>query len=41
MPDADGDSDSDATVDYRENSLLARAVGDEDVLICLPKNFKG
>ncbi|CAE7738193.1 unnamed protein product, partial [Symbiodinium sp. KB8] len=29
VPDADGDSDSDATVDYRENSLLARAVGDE------------
>ncbi|CAE7860370.1 unnamed protein product [Symbiodinium necroappetens] len=30
VPDADGDSDSDATVDYHEDSLLALAVGDED-----------
>ena len=40
VPDADGDSDSDATVDYREDSLLALASGDEDVLIRLPGNFK-
>ena len=40
MPDADGDSDdSDATVDYREDGLLALAEGDQDVLIRLPKNF--
>ena len=41
VPDADGDSDdTDATVDYREDSLLALAAGDQDVLIHLPKNFK-
>ena len=40
MPDADGNSDSDATVDYREDSLLALAAGDEDVLIRLSKTFK-
>ena len=41
VPDADGDSDdSDATVDYREDSLLALAEGDQDVLIRLPKNFR-
>ncbi|OLP83790.1 hypothetical protein AK812_SmicGene35406 [Symbiodinium microadriaticum] len=40
VPDADGDSDSDATVDYREDGLLALAAGDEDVLVLLPPNFK-
>ena len=41
MPDADGDSDdSDATVDYREDSLLALAAGDQDVLIRLPRDFR-
>ena len=40
VPDADGDSDdTDATVDYREDSLLALAAGDQDVLIRLPKTF--
>ncbi|CAE7375097.1 GIP [Symbiodinium sp. CCMP2456] len=34
VQDAAGESDSDATVDYRDDSLLA--VGDEDVLIRLP-----
>ena len=36
MPDAGDDSDSDATVDYREDSLFALAKGDDDVLIRLP-----
>ena len=39
----DGDSDdTDATVDYRDrdDSLLALAVGDQDVLIRLPSDFK-
>ena len=40
VPDADGDSDSDATVAYREVGLLALACGDEDVLIRLPGSFK-
>ena len=43
VPDADGDSDdTDATVDYRDrdDSLLALAVGDQDVLIRLPSDFK-
>ena len=41
VPDDDGDSDdTDATVDYREDSLLVLAAGDQDVLIRLPKNFK-
>ena len=43
MPDADGDSDdTDATVDYRDrdDNLLALAVGDQDVLIRLPSDFK-
>ena len=41
VPDADGDSDdSDATVDYREDSLLALAAGDQDVLIRLPRDFR-
>ena len=40
VPDAVGDSDSDATVDYREDGLLALAAGDEDVLVLLPPNFK-
>ena len=41
VPDADGDSDdSDVTVDYREDSLLALAAGDQDVLIRLPTNFR-
>ena len=40
VPDADGDSDSDATVDYREDSLLALAIGDEDVLVRLLQDFK-
>ncbi|OLP86666.1 hypothetical protein AK812_SmicGene32182 [Symbiodinium microadriaticum] len=41
VPDADGDSDdTDATVDYREDSLLALAAGDQDVLLRLPKNIK-
>ena len=42
VPDDDGDSDdTDATVDYREDSLLALAVGDHDVLIRLPSDFQG
>ena len=41
MPDDDGDSDdTDATVDYREDTLLALAAGDDDVLIGLPRDFK-
>ena len=43
VPDDDGDSDdTDATVDYRDrdDSLLALAVGDQDVLIRLPSDFK-
>ena len=39
MP-ADGeDTDSDATVDYRGDSLLALVAGDDDVLIRLPSSF--
>ena len=44
VPDADGDSDdTDATVDYRDrdDSLLALAVGDQDVLIRLPSGLQG
>eukprot|EP00439_Symbiodinium_sp_Y106_P026099 s5128_g3.t1 len=33
------DTDSDATVDYRETGLLALAAGDDDVLIRLPSDF--
>ena len=43
VPDEDGDSDdTDATVDYRDrdDSLLALATGDQDVLIRLPSDFK-
>ena len=37
---ADGeDTDSDATVDYRGDSLLALVAGDDDVLIRLPSSF--
>ena len=37
---ADGeDTDSDATVDYRGDSLLALVAGDDDALICLPTSF--
>ena len=37
---ADGeDTDSDATVDYRGDSLLALVAGDDDVLIRLPTSF--
>ena len=32
MPDVGDDSDSDATVDYREDGLLALAVGDAEGL---------
>ncbi|CAE7517845.1 GIP [Symbiodinium sp. CCMP2456] len=39
VPDAGGESDSNASVDYRDDLLLAVAVGDEDVLIRWPKNF--
>eukprot|EP00439_Symbiodinium_sp_Y106_P008403 s13465_g1.t1 len=35
----DGDTDSDATVDYRGDSLLALVAGDEEVLIRLPSSF--
>ena len=41
VPNDDGDSDdTDATVDYREDSLLALAAGDHDVLIRLPPDFQ-
>ena len=43
VPDEDGDSDdTDATVDYRDrdDSLLALAAGDQDVLIRLPSDFR-
>ena len=33
------DSDSDATVDYRDSSLLALANGEDDVLVRLPADF--
>ena len=37
---ADGeDTDSDATVDYRGNSLLALVAGDDDALIRLPTSY--
>ena len=38
-PEAAEDTDSDATVDYRETGLLALAAGDDDVLIRLPSDF--
>ena len=40
VPAVENDSDSDATVDYREDSLFALAIGDEDVLIRLPKDSR-
>ena len=42
IPEAGSDSDSDATVDYRDqqSSLLALVEGDEDILIELPSDFK-
>ena len=42
IPEAGSDSDSDATVDYRErqSSLLTLVEGDEDILIELPSDFK-
>ena len=39
VPEAGEDSDSDATVDYRDSSLLALANGDDDVLVRLPADF--
>ena len=39
VPETGEDSDSDATVDYRDSSLLALANGDDDVLIRLPADF--
>ena len=41
VPETAEDTDSDATVDYREreDSLLALAHGDDDVLIRLPSGF--
>ena len=38
-PEAAEDTDSDATVDYRETGLLALAAGDDDVWIRLPSDF--
>ena len=42
IPETGSDSDSDATVDYREHqsSLLTLVEGDEDILIELPFDFK-
>ena len=40
VPEAGEDTDSDATVDYREDSLLALVAGDDDVLIRLPESFE-
>ena len=42
IPENGSDSDSDATVDYRDqqSSLLALVEGDEDILIELPSDFK-
>ena len=42
IPETGSDSDSDATVDYRDqqSSLLALVEGDEDILIELPSDFK-
>ena len=42
IPATGSDSDSDATVDYRDqqSSLLALVEGDEDILIELPSDFK-
>ena len=40
MPEDGEDTDSDATVDYRGNSLLALVAGDDDVLVRLPESFE-
>ena len=42
VPETAEDTDSDATVDYREreDSLLALAHGDDDVLVRLPSGFE-
>ena len=40
VPEAGEDTDSDATVDYRGDSLLALVAGDDDVLIRLPESFE-
>ena len=40
VPEAGEDTDSDATVDYREDSLLDLVAGDDDVLIRLPASFE-
>ena len=42
IPETGSDSDSDATVDYREHqsSLVTLVEGDEDILIELPSDFK-
>ena len=40
VPETGEDSDSDATVDYRDSSLLALTNGDDDVLIRLPADFQ-
>ena len=40
MPETGEDSDSDATVDYRDSSLLALTNRDDDVLIRLPADFQ-
>eukprot|EP00439_Symbiodinium_sp_Y106_P029510 s5219_g3.t1 len=39
-PEDGEDTDSDATVDYRGDSLLALVAGDDDVLIRLPESFE-
>ena len=40
VPEDGEDTDSDATVDYRGDSLLALVAGDDDVLIRLPESFE-
>ena len=40
VPETGEDSDSDATVDYRDSSLLALANGDDDILTRLPADFQ-
>ena len=40
VPEDGEDTDSDATVDYRGDSLLALVAGDDDVLIRLPDSFE-
>ena len=40
MPEDGEDTDSDATVDYRGDSLLALVAGDDDVLVRLPESFE-